>query len=115
MFVALPVIFNHPLSNICKISRICQLECLATGVGYIQYKWEKYQSSSNSWIRPSHRAMSITSPNLIFSGITEGDEGVYHCVVANSDGSVVSNNAVLTVFGELFSFSSSDTLHLWCI
>ena len=69
-------------------------------MGPIQYKWEKYQSSSNSWIRPSHRAVDITSPKLIFSVITEEAEGVYHCVVTNHDGSVVSSNATITVYGK---------------
>jgi len=77
------------------------LECLATGIGCIQYKWEKYQSSSNSWIRPSHRVANITSPKLIFSVITEDDEGVYHCTATNHDGSVISDNATITVYGKL--------------
>ena len=77
--------------------------------GYVTIKWEKYQSSSNSWIRPSHRAMNITSPKLIFSVITEEDEGVYRCVATNDDGSVISDNATITVYGEkidivLYSF-----------
>ena len=32
--------------------------------------------------------------------ITEEDEGVYHCIVTNDDGSVVSDNATITVYGE---------------
>ena len=30
----------------------------------------------------------------------EEDEGIYHCVVTNPDGSVVSDNATITVYGE---------------
>ena len=44
--------------------------------------------------------MSITSPNLKFSVITEEDEGVYRCVVTNDDGSVISDNATIHVYGE---------------
>ena len=77
------------------------MNCLASGQGTVQYKWEKYLSYSNSWIRPSHRVVNITSSKLIFSMITEEDEGVYHCVATNDDGSVVSNNATITVYGEL--------------
>ena len=76
------------------------MEIFATGIGHIQYKWEKYQSSSNSWIRPSHRAVNITSPKLIFSVITEEDEGTYRCIVSNHDGSVVSKIATITLYGE---------------
>ena len=45
--------------------------------------------------------MNITSPKLIFSVITEEDEGVYRCVATNDDGSVVSGNATITIYGEL--------------
>ena len=76
------------------------MSCSATGMGPIHYKWEKYQSSSNSWIRPSHRVVNIASPKLIFSVITEEDEGIYHCVVGNDDGSVISGSATLTVYGK---------------
>ena len=74
--------------------------CLATGMTPMQYKWEKYQPTNDSWKKPSSKAISITSPKLIFSEITEEDEGVYRCVATNSDGIVVSNNATLSVLGE---------------
>jgi len=74
---------------------ICALECLATGKGPIWYKWEKYQSSSNSWIK----AVNITSPKLIFSVITDEDEGVYHCIASNYYGSVTSSNATIALYG----------------
>jgi len=45
--------------------------------------------------------VNITSPKLIFSVITEEDEGVYHCIATNDDGSVESDNATITVYGEL--------------
>ena len=73
---------------------------LAIGIGSIHYQWEKYHLFNNSWISPSHRAVNITSPNLTFSVISEEDEGVYRCVVTNNDGSVVSNNATVHVYGE---------------
>ena len=44
--------------------------------------------------------MDITSPKLIFSVITEEDEGVYHCVVSNHDGSVVSKSVNVTAYGK---------------
>ncbi|XP_065905710.1 cell adhesion molecule DSCAM-like [Dysidea avara] len=109
----LPHIIKQPLSISIKISNNskCVLECLATGISPIQYKWEKYQSSTNSWIRPSHRAVDITSPKLIFSVITEEDEGVYHCVTTNHDGSVVSNSATITVYGPpIINFITSKSV-----
>ena len=81
-------------------ARITAVSCLALGIGPIHYQWERYHLSNNSWIRPSHRAVSITSPNLKFNIITEEDEGVYRCVVTNDDGSVISDNATIHVYGE---------------
>jgi len=69
-------------------------------MGPIHYQWEKYQPSDGSWMKPSNRAVNTTSSKLIFSVITEEDEGVYHCIVTNDDGSVVSDNATITVYGE---------------
>ena len=98
---ALPNITKQPVSvsiNTRKLN-IVTLYCLAIGMSPIYYQWERYHMSSNSWIRPSHRAVSITSPNLNFSVITEEDEGVYRCVVTNDDGSVISDNATISVYG----------------
>jgi len=75
--------------------------CSATGEGPIYYQWEKYNPPSDSWTRPSHRVININSPNLIFNMITEDDEGIYHCIVSNDDGSVVSDNATITVYGKI--------------
>ena len=75
--------------------------CTATGVGPINYQWEKYHPSSGRWIRPSQRVVNVHSSILIFSVITEEDEGVYRCIVSNDDGSVVSDNATTTVYGKM--------------
>jgi len=76
------------------------MSCSANGMGPIHYRWEKYESASNEWIRPSHRVVNIASSKLVFNAITEEDEGVYRCVVSNDDGSVVSDDATLTVYGK---------------
>ena len=100
--VALPSITVQPAPQ--KLKRedmnITAISCSAIGMGPIYYKWEKHYSSNNSWIRPSHRAMNITSPDLTFSVISEEDEGVYRCVVTNDDGSVISNNATIHIYGK---------------
>ena len=75
--------------------------CTATGEGPIYYQWEKYNPSNNSWIRPSHRVVNVNSPKLIFNIITEDDEGIYHCIVSNDDGSVASDNVTITVYGKI--------------
>ena len=73
----------------------------ASAVGPIFYQWQKYDRFANSWISPSSRAVNVTSPNLTFSVITEEDQGTYHCVVANDDGSIVSDEVNITVYGKL--------------
>ena len=40
---------------------VTAMSCSAVGMGPIYYQWEKYNSSNNSWIGPSHRAVNITS------------------------------------------------------
>ena len=77
------------------------LTCSANGRGPIHYQWEKYQSSNDSWIMPAYRVANSTSPALKFNKASEEDEGIYHCVVTNDDGSVVSNNATITIYGIL--------------
>ena len=79
---------------------VIAVSCLAVGTGRIYYQWEKYYPSNNSWSNPSHRAVSITSPDLKFNVITEEDEGVYHCIVTNDDGNVISDNATVRVYGK---------------
>ena len=102
MYVALPHITTQPVSMTIKAGdlNVTTLSCAAIGMSPIYYQWEKYHSSNNSWINPSHRVVNITSPNLKFSAVTEEDEGVYHCIVTNDDGSVISNNATINVYGE---------------
>ena len=100
---ATPNITAQPQSGVFKNNNrnVMVFEVVATGMGPISYQWEKYQSFSNSWIRPSSRVVSVTSSKLIFSLITEEDEGTYRCIVTNDDGSVVSDSVNVTVYGEL--------------
>jgi len=53
-------------------------------------------------------------PNLIFTVIAEEDEGVYRCIATNDDGSMTSNNATMTVFGE-YKWAKVKTYWLLCI
>ena len=76
------------------------MSCSAVGMGTMYFQWEKYDPLNNSWISPSHRALNIMSSDLKFSVITEDDEGVYRCNVTNNDGSVISDNATIHVYGE---------------
>ena len=98
-----PVITIQPNSQVIKDKErnVVVFWVFATGVGPLYYRWQKYNPFSNSWIPPSNRVENITSLNLTFSAITEEDQGIYHCIIGNDDGHVVSDNATITVYGML--------------
>ena len=100
-FSAAPTIQIHPESATFRENDTNQvvMHCLAVGMGFIQYHWEKYELSSGTWMELPHQVYT-TSPNLTFNIISEDDEGVYCCVATNYDGSTKSNNATLRVYGE---------------
>ena len=102
LLTALPNITMQPTSKTFKAGdlNVVALSCKAVGMEPIHFQWEVYHSLRNTWMKPSQRALSITSPSLKFSVITEDDEGIYRCIVTNNDGSVTSNNATISVYGE---------------
>ena len=99
---ALPNITMQPTSVTFKAGdlNVTTLSCKAVGIEPFYYQWDRYHLLSDSWIKPSHRAVDITSPNLKFSIITEEDEGAYRCIVTNDDGNVISDSATVFVYGE---------------
>ena len=116
--IARPIITTQPSSVALRNGNedVHTMECTATGISPIIYKWEKYESLSNSWVRPSNRAADIKSTKLTFTVITEDDEGVYHCVITNNDGSVMSDNATITVYSKLILLTQGvyDITHKPC-
>ena len=84
--------------------QVSTLWCLANGSEPLNYLWQMYRSSNDSWTTPSVRAVNITSPKLVFSKLTEEDEGIYRCIIFSDDDNVVSDNATITLFGELQYF-----------
>ena len=92
----------QPVSRVIRHNErnISVFEISTTGVGNIDYLWQKYDSFADSWIPVSSRVVSETSRYLNFNIITEEDQGIYHCIVTNYGGSVMSDNATLTVFGK---------------
>ena len=102
--IAVPRITVQPTSHVIRhnMLNVSVLKIVAAGIGNLYYLWEKYDSYSDSWISVSSRVVNDTSSTLIFKVITEEDQGIYHCVVTNYDGSVMSDNMTITVFGKLF-------------
>ena len=113
---ARPIITAQPISKAIKVGdvNVTAVSCSAIVMGPIYYQWEKYNSSNNSWISPSRRAVNITSPELKFTVIRDEDEGVYRCIVTNDDGSVISDNATVRVYGEC-SVALSKPYDIICI
>ena len=103
-YVVSPTITLQPESCVSRQNErnVLAFKIVATGVGHIYYLWEKYDSYSDSWISVSSRAVNDTSSTLNFKMITEEDQGIYHCIITNYDGSVTSDNVTITVFGKLF-------------
>ena len=50
---------------------------------------------------PSRKDKIFISPKLVFDVIREEDQGLYHCVATNNDGSAISENATITVYGKI--------------
>ena len=94
------MIEKHPKSVVVRVKNVTSVECLAHAIGSVNYQWEKYYPFNNSWMVPSNKDINVTSPKLIFTAITEEDEGVYRCVVSNSDGYKISESATITVYGK---------------
>ena len=105
MYIDSPRITMQPVSRVIRYNErnVLVFEIAATGVGHVNYLWQKYDSYSDSWISVSSRAVNDTSPTLNFKVIAEEDQGIYHCVVTNYDGSVTSDNVTITVFGKLLA------------
>ena len=100
----MPTIINQPMSMAFRKSseQVTTLWCLASGLEPLIYLWQMYQSSNDTWTRPSVRVVNITSPKLIFSKLTEEDVGIYRCIVFSDDDNVESDNATITLYGESF-------------
>ena len=85
MSAASPIITLQPKSCTFKYNKrnVSVFEIVATDTGhvYYSYMWQKYDSFTDSWVPLSSRAVN-------FSMITKEDQGIYHCIVTNYDGSV---------------------------
>ena len=70
------------------------LMCKAIGTGTLVYSWER--SSGSSWTTVSNdNTTSYTTDTTLAIG-----QYMYRCRVSNDAGSVVSNNAIVNVYGE---------------
>ena len=91
-----PVVTNHPSSsNNVPLGRNFTLLCTGSGLGTLEYSWESI-SSGRSWTTVSNdNTTSYTTDTTLTIG-----QYVYRCRVSNEAGSVVSNVAIVNVYGE---------------
>ena len=68
--------------------------CRGNGTGSLEYSWERH--SDSSWTTVSNdNTTSYTTDTTLAIG-----QYMYRCRVSNDAGSVVSNNAIVNVYGE---------------
>ena len=76
------------------MGRNITFECRANGQGILKYTWEI--KSSRRWTKISNiNTRSYTTDTTLANG-----QYMYRCRVSNEAGSVVSNNAIVNVYGE---------------
>ena len=89
-----PIILDHPVSSDVPMNSSIVLTCRGNGTGPLEYSWEK--SSGSSWTTVSNdNTTSYTTDTTLAIG-----QYMYRCRVRNDAGSVVSNNAIVNVYGE---------------
>ena len=91
-----PVVTDHPSSsNDVPVGRNITLMCRASGLGKLEYSWERISSGSNWSTVSNDNTTSYTTDTTLTIG-----QYMYRCRVSNEAGSVVSNNAIVNVYGE---------------
>ena len=95
VFTGPPTITLHPTRNsIITVGRNFTFTCKASGLGTLVYSWER--NSGSGWtIVSNDNTKSYTTDTTLASG-----QYVYWCRVSNEAGSVVSNVAIMYVYGE---------------
>ena len=88
------MILEDPVDNNVPINGSIPLMCRASGLGILVYSWER--SSGGNWTTVSNdNTTSYTTDTTLAIG-----QYLYRCRVSNDAGSVVSNNAIVNVYGE---------------
>ena len=104
-----PVLILHPVAITTNLMGYAELSCAATSVAPVTFSWQKL--INNTW-EPLPSSTSLVVENTTFSGtiysstirsinIQQSDEGSYRCIASNSAGTSISDDATITVYGEL--------------
>ena len=103
------MIINHPSSiNDIPVGSSITLICNATGPGALVYCWERFLNYGGIWTTVSNdNTTSYTTDTRLATG-----QYTYRCRVSNKDGLVVSNDAIVNVYGEYYcSIYDTHVLH----
>lgn len=84
-----PSVLTHPKDAVAAEGRIAEFKVKATGEEPLQYQWYKDDAKLT--------AATSDSATLIITDVTLVDQGQYHCVISNRDGTASSNKAALKV------------------
>ena len=96
VFTGPPTITHHPIhNNIVTVGRNVTFTCRASGLGTLLYSWERVSSNSDWTTVSNNNTTSYTTDATLAIGLYG-----YRCRVSNEAGSVVSNLAIVNVYGE---------------
>ena len=104
-----PVFIVHPEENTTNEMGYAELLCTATSIAPVTFHWEKL--NNDTW-EPLPNSSSLVVENIMVDNTTftstitsinieQSDEGSYRCIANNSAGINVSNDVIITVYGEL--------------
>ncbi len=88
-----PAISMQPVSRTNFAGESAAFTAAAVGPGTLTYRWRKNGAN----VTNGGNISGATAPTLRFNPVTVGDAGVYSVVVSNAFGSMVSDDASLTV------------------
>ena len=90
------MITDHPSSiNDIPVGTSITVMCRAIGPGVLVYSWESILNAGGIWTTVSNdNTTSYTTDTTLAIG-----QYMYRCRVSNDAGSVVSNNAIVNVYG----------------
>ena len=93
--VDVPVVTDHPSHDNVPVGKSIDLVCRASSLGDVRYSWER-KIPGKRWRTVSNdNTTSYTTDTTLAIG-----QYMYRCRVRNEAGSIVSNKAIVYVYGE---------------
>ncbi|VDL94587.1 unnamed protein product [Schistocephalus solidus] len=88
-----PLLVKSPQNQTARLGEIVTMECKAEGYPTPTIRW----FHDNSSVRIGGTHSLIRNGSLRIVGVTEKEEGIYHCVASSSQGEAISDPAELRV------------------